>query len=125
MRRRATVLWALVAVMAGAFSIVVNTEVQERQDRLDRINRALADHQEAINVLRAEWSYLNLPFRLESLARSHLDLRPPLPDQTMRISQLPFAGRPDVPRPAPARRPSLPLIERARPAPVAARNDRR
>lgn len=131
MRRRANVVWALVVVMAGAFSIVVNTEVQEREGRLDRINSAVADHHEAINVLRAEWSYLNQPGRLEALARRHLNLQPPLPGQVMRISELPFAGRPDAPvdvaNAVSARRPSLPLSlqQLDRPAPVVAWRDRR
>ena len=110
MSRRSSVVWGLVAVIAGAFSIVVNTEVQDQRDRLDRINREIADHDEAVNVLRAEWSYVNRPARIEALARRHLDLGAPRPDQAMRISELPFAGRPDAPESVPARRPSAPLL---------------
>ena len=107
MSGRPTILWGFAAVAAGAFSIVVNTEVQEREDALERINSKIAGHHEAINVLRAEWSYLNHPGRLETMARHHLGLRPPKPDQAMRISELPFAGRSDGEEPRAARRPSL------------------
>ena len=109
MSPRPTIVWALVAVAAGAFSIVVNTEVQEREDALASVHREIARHNEAINVLRAEWSYLNRPGRLESLARRHLGLQPPKPDQAMRISELPIAGRPDPIGVAAVRRPSPPL----------------
>ncbi len=95
MKHRATILWFLFAVVAGAFSIVVNTEVQKREDRIAWLNRNIAANQEAINLLRAEWSYLNHPDRLETLARRHLDLQPPAQDQIVPISALPFAGTGD------------------------------
>jgi len=117
MRRRWTILWGLIAVIAGAFSIIVSTEVQEQENTLDRINRTVAGHHEAINVLRAEWSYMNRPGRLENLSLRHLGLQPVKPEQMMRVSELPFAGREDAPVLAPARRPSMPLHRIARPAP--------
>lgn len=92
MKRRATVVWSLAAVAAGAFSIVVNTEVQKREDRLERVNRRVVETREAIDVLRAEWSYLNRPGRLEDIARRRLALRPPGPGQVVRVSDLPFAA---------------------------------
>ncbi len=111
MRRRSTVVCGLLVVITGAFSIVVKTEVQEQEDRLERINRDIAGQIETINVLRAEWSYVNRPARLESLARRHLGLQVATPAQKTRISDLPFAGRPDAPGPAPAKRPSGPLVK--------------
>ena len=108
---RSTIVCGFAAVLVGAFSIVVNTEVREQEDRIERINRDIAGQIEAINVLRAEWSYLNQPARLEDLARAHLGLRAPMPHQVMRISDLPFAGRPDAPEPAPVRRPSAPYVK--------------
>ncbi len=105
MSRRSTVVCGFLAVLAGAFSIVVNTEVQERENRLERLNRDIADQIEAINVLRAEWSYLNRPARLEDLARRHLGLQAPMPHQVMQIAELPFAGPPDAPESPPVARP--------------------
>ena len=124
MSRRSTVACGLLAVIVGAFSIVVNTEVQEQEGRLDRINSDIADQIEAINVLRAEWSYVNRPARLEDLARRHLDLRMPMPDQVMRISDLPFAERPDASESVPARRPSAPFVKIEGPASMAAEGRR-
>ncbi len=94
MRKGSTVLLAVLAVAMGAASIVIGTEVHDLEDRLAGIHRDIAREQEALHVLRAEWSYLNRPERLEDLARRHLDLRVPAAEQTMRVSDLPFAARP-------------------------------
>ena len=94
MRKGSTVLIAVLAVAMGAASIVIGTEVHDLEDRLAGIHRDIAREQEALHVLRAEWSYLNRPERLEDLARRHLDLRVPTAEQTMRVSDLPFVARP-------------------------------
>ena len=91
MRKGSTVLFAVLAVVMGAASIVIGTEVHDLEDRLAGIAR----EQEALHVSRAEWSYLNRPDRLEELARRHLDLRVPTAEQTMRVSDLPFAAPPE------------------------------
>ncbi len=96
MRRGSTVLFAGLAVVMGAASIVIGTEVRDLEERLAGIHRDIAREQEALHVLRAEWSYLNRPERLEALARRHLDLRAPEPAQTMRVSDLPFAAGPGL-----------------------------
>ena len=103
MKRGSTVLFAILAIVMGAASIVIGTEVRDLEDRLAGIHRDIAREQEALHVLRAEWSYLNQPERLEALARRHLDLRVPEAAQTMRVSDLPFAAPPEPagPRPDP------------------------
>ena len=98
MRKGSTVLIAVLAVAMGAASIVIGTEVHDLEDRLAGIHRDIAREQEALHVFRAEWSYLNRPERLEDLARRHLDLRVPTAEQTMRVSDLPFAARPGIRR---------------------------
>ena len=104
-------LFALLAVVIGAASIVIGTEVGDLEDRLAAIHRDIAREQEALHVLRAEWSYLNRPDRLEALARRHLGLRIPGAAQTMAVSDLPFAVPPGTPADG-----SAPAPER--PAPV-------
>ena len=109
MKRGSTVLFALLAVVMGAASIVIGTEVHDLEDRLAGIHRDIAREQEALHVLRAEWSYLNRPERLETLARHHLGLRAPQAAQAMRVSDLPFAAPPD---------PGVPWLEPGPPAPL-------
>ena len=62
---------------AMAFGLYqVKHAVQAREDELARLNRDLIASEEAIRVLRAEWSYLNRPERLARLAGDHLALAP-------------------------------------------------
>jgi len=76
MIRRSTLMWTLAAVAVGAGLFVVKHRVQELEDRLAELNRAIAEDREAIHVLNAEWSYLNRPERLEDLGRRLLGLQP-------------------------------------------------
>ena len=76
MMRRSIILWLVLAGCFGVSMFLIKQEVQLREVRLDQLNRELLENQEAIQVLRAEWSYLNQPVRIEALIRRHLELRP-------------------------------------------------
>ena len=86
----AAVVWAaLIGAMAfGMFQIKL--AVQPAEDEFARLSRDLLASEEAIHVLRAEWSYLNRPDRLARLADRHLALRPMTPDQVGGIDSLPM-----------------------------------
>lgn len=58
---------ALLAATASGLYLVEH-EVQELERRLRRLNSDLLESQQAIQVLKAEWSYLNQPDRLQELA---------------------------------------------------------
>ena len=49
-----------------------------------------SDNLEAVHVLKAEWSYLNQPARLEDLGRRLLNLEPVKATQTISIEDIPF-----------------------------------
>lgn len=90
-RRTAT---ALFVALAGALSFglyVVKHRVIELEGRLTEINRNIARDQQAIHVLRAEWSYLNEPARLGDLARRHLGMTPASGGQFGTLLALPAA----------------------------------
>ncbi|MBM3564706.1 MAG: hypothetical protein FJX42_01160 [Alphaproteobacteria bacterium] len=75
--RRATT--ALFVVLAGVLSFglyVIKHGVIDLESRLTQINREIARDQKAIHVLKAEWSFLNEPSRLEDMARRHLGMAP-------------------------------------------------
>ncbi|WP_193182832.1 cell division protein FtsL [Nisaea sediminum] len=76
MVRRSTALWLMLATCAGITLFLVKHEVQEREDRLNALHSEILDNQEAIQVLKAEWSYLNRPERLERLIREFSEERP-------------------------------------------------
>lgn len=73
--RRSMTLWLLLATCAGISLFLIKHEVQEREDRLNALHREILADQEAIQVLNAEWSYLNRPDRLEHLIRELGDRR--------------------------------------------------
>jgi len=89
MIRRATLFWTALALVTGAALFQVKHEVQKRETELAALDRAILADQEAIHVLRAEWSYLNDPARLEALSAAHLDLRPLTADAVGRFADLP------------------------------------
>ena len=87
---RATALWSLLAALVGFGLFHVKYQVQTLEDRLAKINRAIVREQKQIHVLRAEWTYLDRPERIERLAKKYLDLAPPKASQIGSIAQLPM-----------------------------------
>lgn len=79
----------LLAAAAGGALFHISFEVSELDDRLAHLNRDIRSDREAIHVLRAEWSFLNQPERLEELARRHLDLMPVVGNQLAGAGTLP------------------------------------
>ena len=81
--------WFLLIVVAGYAMFRVGFEVEQLEDQISKLNRQALQEQEAIHVLRAEWSYLNRPERLSELSRDLLPrLRPPAINQITTIDQL-------------------------------------
>jgi hypothetical protein len=105
MIRPTTLLWIGLAGAVGFGLFQLKHEVQALEDEMFRLNRAVIAEQQAIHVLKAEWSYINQPQRLQSLAARHLDLQPMKPAQLGTLSALPLRGEPAVPVAAPAKPP--------------------
>ncbi|HYG88866.1 MAG TPA: hypothetical protein VD978_21685 [Azospirillum sp.] len=76
MKGKSALIWLGLAGVAGAVLFQTSYEVQGREETLASLNRKIVAEQEAIQVLKAEWSYLNNPSRLETQAAAHLSLRP-------------------------------------------------
>lgn len=66
------------------------TQVKLQHQKLDALNRDIGQEREAIRVLKAEWSTLNQPERLQTLARKHLALTPTGASQITALAALPF-----------------------------------
>jgi cell division protein FtsL len=80
----------VLAALVGFGLFHVKYQVQALEDRLAKLNRAIVHEQEQIHVLRAEWTYLDRPERIEELAKKYLDLAPPKASQIGSIAQLPM-----------------------------------
>ncbi|MGE0095521.1 MAG: hypothetical protein AB7M05_00275 [Alphaproteobacteria bacterium] len=95
MIRRSTILTLLIAIGLGFGLFRLTYEVQTLEGELAQVNRAVAAEREAIHVLRAEWSYLNEPSRLEALTKKHLSLRATQDSRIRTVAEIP--ARPDAP----------------------------
>ena len=72
----------------GLYNGVYKVKSQERE--LAEIKAEVAREGEAIRVLKAEWTYLNQPDRLQALARRHLALAPTAAAQITAPASLPL-----------------------------------
>ncbi|WP_431855475.1 cell division protein FtsL [Azospirillum sp.] len=102
MKGKSALVWLGLAGVAGAVLFQTSYTVQNREEQLATLNRKIVAEQEAIQILKAEWSYMNDPSRLETLARTHLSLRPTDARQFVASAEI-------IPmRPAPAPLPEIP-----------------
>lgn len=91
---RSAILTLLVAIGLGFGLFRLTYEVQTLEGELARIDRAVVAEREATHVLRAEWSYLNEPTRLEALTKKHLSLRATQDSRIRTVAEIP--ARPDA-----------------------------
>jgi len=71
-------------------------ETRQLEARAAELSREISEQTRALAVLRAEWTYLTRPERLETLAREKMSLEPVSPKQVMRFSDV--AARRPAPR---------------------------
>ena len=76
MLKFSTVVWALLAITAGSALFLMKYDVRALEDRLVSLDGEIARNRQAVHVLKAEWSFLNQPARLEDLGRRLLRLQP-------------------------------------------------
>ena len=93
----------LALVCFALYTGVYRVKAQERQ--LEEMKTTLAREAEAIRVLKAEWTNLNQPDRLQALARRHLALAPTGASQITILASLPLK--------APAANEPSPVVEAA------------
>ena len=96
MRHGATILWAVLATVAGTGLFMLKYQVQGEEQRLRHIQKQIVQTEEEIHVLKAEWSYLNEPTRLRELAERNLAMHPMKATQLSSIESFGMAPpRPD------------------------------
>lgn len=93
---RIFLVWLILASVIGWGVYQVKYEVQRLETKLVRLNRGIVADQEMIQVLSAEWSYLNQPQNLEALSRKFLELEPMTGKQFTTIEQIPMRGAAQV-----------------------------
>ena len=90
MNRRSGPIWLAAIFLSGVAVFLIKTEVQKREAHLDALNREILQYQNAINVLKADWSLLDQPGRIAALARRHLDYQPIAPAQMRTLDGIPW-----------------------------------
>ena len=89
--RPATLVLFVLSVASGGALFGVAFEVSALEERLFALNKEITSDRETIHVLRAEWSYLNQPERLEGLSQRYLELQPLEGSQLAVIAAVPAA----------------------------------
>lgn len=116
-----TVVWSCVAAAIGVGLFFIKHEVKEQEARLAELNREIQRNQEAIHVLKAEWSYLNDPARLRQLSEKYLGMKPMAPAQVATLDTLPRDDGPAyAAEPAPAAPKAALAVAKVEPAKAAA-----
>jgi hypothetical protein len=116
MFRKSDLFWLSLVAFAGVSLFHTSYRVQGLKEEKSNLERQIASEQEGIQVLKAEWSFLNDPVRLEQLASSYLTLKPIMAVQVAGFDALP--SRPTT-IPAALVSPSL-AVASAVPAPAPA-----
>lgn len=102
MMRGITILWVLLAMIAGVGLYLLKHDVQTMEDQLARLNRQITKDRTEIHVLQAEWTYLNDPERLRDLVAKHLPgLKPVSSTQVSTLAALPLRSAPGAEAVAP------------------------
>lgn len=86
---RITLMWVGLAAGVATGLFQIKYEVQALESRLARINRAVIADQQAIHVLKAEWTLLNRPGELAKRAAGNLELKPVSAAQIGLVADLP------------------------------------
>lgn len=117
MKGKSALFWLGLAAAAGGVLFQTSYEVQELEEKLASVNRKITAEQEAIQILKAEWSFLNDPTRLENLSRTHLALQPTEARQFVAVDVVPLRPAPP-PEATPAPHPAVPGKPGSGPAPL-------
>src|ERR1051325_8045935 len=89
----------ILLISAAAYVYEIKFESTLRAERVAKMRGDIQRERDAIAALRAEWSTLENPARLQGLARRHLRLRPPDSAQYDSLARLPERPPSIVPTP--------------------------
>ena len=85
----------MMTVVLAVVLYTVKYDAQASIKRIKTLKVELRQEAETINILRAEWSYLNQPDRLQRLAKRYTELVPLSANQIVTVNNLPERRRED------------------------------
>jgi cell division protein FtsL len=90
MIRLSIVVWIMV-VACSAFGLYsVKFKVQTLRTQIAEASQQLERERESMNVVAAEWAYLNRPDRIQKLAATYLNTKEVTVQQVAEIAAIPF-----------------------------------
>ena len=80
----------LVLGLGAVASVIYQAKYEARglDERIIALNKQIETERDAVAVLRAEWSLLNRPERIERLAKKYIKLVPPHPQQLVLLDEV-------------------------------------
>jgi len=78
-----------ILVFAAAYVYRIKMESTVRTERVLRLHADIREQRDAIAALRAEWTRLDSPLRLQGIAQRHLPLKPIVATQYDSLKNLP------------------------------------
>lgn len=87
--RKTTLIFTLIALVLGVVNYTVKQRVISIEQSLILAQSDIRKTEESLQLLGAEWSYLNEPSRLQMLVEAHLGATPLKGTQLVSYEQLP------------------------------------
>ena len=84
---RSTSLFFVLSLIIGCILFKVKHEVVEIEQKISKTTQQIRREKENMHILKAEWSHLNEPQRLKSLAQKFLDITPMKTEQILAVSR--------------------------------------
>ena len=88
------VLACMAAVVTAVGLYQFKHEAQERRERIAVLRADIASERAAIDLLYAEWTFLNRPERIQALAERFLNLKPFTMEQVIAVDALAIRPQP-------------------------------
>jgi hypothetical protein len=116
-------IFALLLLAVVSFGLYqLSYQVQDLEDELVELNRALGQERETIGVLQAEWSYLTGPEYLQDKAQRLLAMRSATAQDIVTIEALPWRqDRGEPQQPGAGKLPQMPALPPMASAPPASK----
>lgn len=90
MIRLSMIIWVMVLTVSAFALYSVKFQVQTLRSQIAEVQQQLEIERESMNVVAAEWAYLNRPDRLQKLAATYLQTRETTVDQIAEVAAIPF-----------------------------------
>lgn len=90
MIRLSMIIWVVVLSVSAFALYSVKFKVQTLRTQIADVERELEQERETMNVVAAEWAYLNRPDRLQKLASTYLSTKEITVEQIAEVAAIPF-----------------------------------